>query len=257
MDRIKLRVKEILGKNKKGDKLSIFYDVLSVVLILVSVAFILVETFPISHAFHNAIFITEVVIAVIFSIEYLLRIWIAPLYHPELSPFRARLRYIFSFMSLIDLLAIVPVFIIAIPTATGILKIFKLCKIIRLIKVGRYFGGISNLSKALKKKYKEILLSIIVIAVLIVLCSVLLYWAEAPVQPEIFKHGFSGILYGVDVLIDGQTEIIMITTAGKTFIRLIMLLGGCLIGIPLTIFAMGVEEIIEENHRKKEEEQKM
>jgi voltage-gated potassium channel len=124
--KIKHRTAEIIDKGKEGDIVSKIYDAFSVVLILMSVSIILLETFPLTPEIHKAIYIFEVVLACIFSVEYVLRVWTAPLEYPELRPDKARMRYIFSFMSLVDLLSIVPVFVASISTATGILKIFKL-----------------------------------------------------------------------------------------------------------------------------------
>lgn len=98
--KIQVRVNEIIDKGKPGDIPSKIYDIVSVILILLSVSFILVETFPIPTAAHNAIYIFELTIASIFAIEYVLRVWTAPLDFPGVRPDKARMKYIFSFISL-------------------------------------------------------------------------------------------------------------------------------------------------------------
>ena len=244
--KVQVRTNEIIDKGKDGDIASKIYDVTSVVLILLSVGFILVETFNIPEAAHRAIYIFEVIIACIFALEYVLRVWTAPLDDPDVRPDKARMRYIFSFMSLIDLLSIVPVFVAALPTATGILKIFKLCKILRLLKASRYLSGIANFGHAIQKKKKQITMSLIAIAALIMICSVLMYSFENKEQPEVFTNGFSGIYYSIQTMLDAESEIAPVTPIGQALSTVMLLLGGCIFGVPVAIIATGFEDMIAE-----------
>jgi voltage-gated potassium channel len=244
--KVQTRVNEIIDKGKPGDIVSKIYDIISVVLILTSVSFILVETFPISAAAHKFIYVVELVIAAVFALEYVLRVWTAPLDFPDMRPDKARMKYIFSFISFIDLLSIVPVFVANIPTATGILKIFKLCKIIRLLKASRYLTGIANFGKALQKKKRQILMSVIAITVMILICSVLIYSFESKEQPEIFKNGFSGVVYVINTMVDADSDIAPVTPIGQALSTLMLLLGGCMFGVPVAIVATGFEAMIEE-----------
>lgn len=243
---IKTRVNEIIDKGKEGDIPSKIFDVTSVILIFLSVFFVLVETFPLPDAAHRAIYIFEIVIACLFAIEYVLRVWTAPLDYPELRPDKARMKYIFSFMSLIDLLSILPVFVANLPTAAGILKIFKLCKILRLLKASRYLNSIANFARAIQKKKKQILMSIIAITAIMTICSVLMYSFESKAQPEIFKNGFSGIWYSIQTMVDADSDIAPVTPMGQVLSTAMLLLGGCMFGVPIAIIATGFEDMIAE-----------
>ncbi len=250
---IKKRVNEIIDKGKEGDKVSKIYDITSIVLILLSVSFILVETFPISHKVHLFLYIFEVAIASFFAVEYVLRVWTAPMEFPFLRPDKARMRYIFSFMSLVDLLSIVPVFVANLPTATGVMKIFKLCKILRLVKASRYLSGIANFGKAIQAKKRQIALSVIAICVMIVICSVLMYSFENKEQPDVFNNGFSGIYYSFQVLMGGEGGIEPVTAIGQGLATLMLLLGGCMFGVPIAIVSTGFEDMIAEQAGEEEE----
>lgn len=246
LERLQKRTNEVIDKGEEGDVLSKIYDITTIVLILLSVSFILVETFPIGETAHAVLLVFEVAIAIFFALEYVLRVWTAPLDYPALRPDKARMKYIFSFMSLIDLLSILPIFVTALPTATGILKIFKLCKILRLLKASRYLSGIANFGKAIQKKKKQILMSIIAIAVMITICSVLMYAVEHEAQPDVFENGFSGIVYSIQMMVDADTEIEPVTAAGQGLSVLMLLLGGCMFGVPVAIIATGFEDMIAE-----------
>lgn len=246
LKKIQIRVNEIIDKGRDGDVISKIFDVSSVVLILVSVGFVLVETFPIPDSFHHVMYVFELIIASLFAVEYVLRVWTAPLDYPNLRPDKARMKYIFSFMSLVDLLSIVPVFVANIPTATGILKIFKLCKILRLLKASRYLSSIANFGKAIQKKKRQIVMSMVAITVMILICSVLMYSFESKEQPEIFSNGFSGVVYAIQTMVDADSEIAPVTPIGQALSTLMLLLGGCMFGVPVAIIATGFEDMIAE-----------
>jgi voltage-gated potassium channel len=246
IEKIKKRVNEVIDKGEDNDKLSKAYDIISVIMILLSVSFILVETFPIPETLHNFLYVFEVAIAVFFTVEYVLRIWTAPMDYPELRPDKARMKYIFSFMSLVDILSIVPIFVANLPNATGVMKIFKLCKILRLVKASRYLSGVANFGKAIQKKKRQIILSVIAICVLIVISSVLMYSFESKEQPEVFKNGFSGIYYSFQLLTGSEASIEPVTAIGRGLSILMLLLGGCMVGVPVAIVSTGFEDMIAE-----------
>lgn len=252
---IQERVGEILDKGKDGDVVSKIYDIVSVLLIIVSVSSIVIETFPISALAHEIIYVIEVGIAIVFSIEYILRVWTAPIHRPDIRPDKARMLYIFSFMSFVDILSIVPVFVADLPTATGILKIFKLCKIVRLLKASRYLSGIASFGRAIQRKKKQILMSIIALVAIILICSILMYSFENKEQPEVFTNGFSGIWYSIQMLTDSDSTIQPVTPIGQALSTLMLLLGGCMFGVPLAIIGTGFEDMIAEQAGDEKEEE--
>lgn len=254
LERMQRRTNEIIDKGTEGDKLSQAYDILSVVLVLLSVTFVIVGTFPIPESAHLFLCCFEVVIACFFALEYILRVWTAPMDEPDIRSDKARMHYIFSFMSVIDLLSIVPVFVVNLPTAPGVLKIFKLCKITRLIKVSRYLRAVANFGNAIKAKKKQMIFSVAAICVMIMIASVLMYSIENKEQPEVFTNGFSGIYYSVMVLAGADTDIEPVSMAGKILSTLMLLLGGCMFGVPVAIVSTGFEDMIAEQAGEETEE---
>jgi len=252
--KIEKRVNQIIDKGEEGDIISKIYDIVSVVLIILSVSFILIETFAIPQWLHETLYAFEVGIAILFSIEYVLRVWTAPMDYPNLRPDKARMQYIFSFMSLVDLLSIIPVFVADLPTASGILKIFKLCKIFRLVKASRYLTSIANFGRAIQKKKKQIVMSIIAISVMVLICSVLLYSVESKSQPEVFKNAFSGVIFSLKTIFESDADITLNTAAGQALSTMMLLLGGCMVGVPIAIIATGFEDMIAEQAGQEEDE---
>ena len=164
------------------------------------------------------------------------------------------MRYIFSFIALIDLLSILPVFFSVLPSETTILKIFKFFKIVRLLKFSRYISGIHTFGVAVKRKSKQIVFSIIILLVLIFMSSVLLYSFENAVQPEVFKNAFSGIVYAATVLTDyGETNMEVQTTMGQVMVIIMMISGACVIGVPLGIISGEFQSMVEKTDADNDE----
>ena len=105
---IKQKIFEIIQPARSGCFASRIFDIVIMMLILLSVASVFVTTFSLPMHILSIIWIFEVFSVIVFSIEYLLRLWTADLLYPEVSRQKARLRYIHSGMALIDLLAILP-----------------------------------------------------------------------------------------------------------------------------------------------------
>ena len=88
---------------------------------------------------------------------------------------------------------------------------------------------------------------------MISICSVLMYSFENKEQPEVFTNGFSGIVYCLQVMIDSDTEFAPITAIGQALSTLMLLLGGCMFGVPVAIVATGFEDMIAEQAGEEED----
>ena len=96
-------------------------------------------------------------------------------------------------------------------------------------------------------------MSIIAITVMILICSVLMYSFESKEQPEVFTNGFSGVWYSIQVMMDADAEIAPVTPIGQALSTLMLLLGGCMFGVPVAIVATGFEDMIAEQAGEEED----
>ena len=158
------------------------FDIALIFLILISIVVVLLESVP-----RNSPELTELlqraewVITGLFTIEYLLRLWVVQ---------RPR-RYIFSFYGMIDLLAILPSFLGLMFTGTQmliILRSLRLLRIFRVLKLTRYVQEASTLWKALKASRKKVTIFLFFIIILITILGTVMYIIEGPSNP-----GFSSI----------------------------------------------------------------
>ena len=109
--RIQKRTSELLSKGNLSDKPSQYVDMILFILILLNVTAVCLESVKdIGESYKDTFYAFEIFSVVIFSIEYLLRVWSAPARQDlgNSSGFVKRLKYIFSFTGLVDLLAIIP-----------------------------------------------------------------------------------------------------------------------------------------------------
>lgn len=95
-----------------------------------------------------------------------------------------------------------------------------------------------NKLEAIKEKKKTIVFSIIALLLLITICSLLMYAVEHETNGDVFKNGFSGILYGISSITNiGSFEGAPITQLGEVLSAIMILLGGCIFGVPVAIVA--------------------
>ncbi len=234
--RVQKRVYEIICKDKDGDIASKIYDICSIVLILVSVLTLFIDTFDVGTTGKMVLHTIEYVVAILFTVEYAVRVWTAPIEYPDCHPDTAKMKYIFSFMALIDLLSILPVFLTGLDSTLAIVKIFKIMKILRLVKMSRYLSGINRFVKAVVSKKKQILFSVATIVFLMFLCSIFIYAFEHVEQPDVFKNALSGIKYSFVILTGlGDSEVELVTSFGKVLSMAMTLLGVCIFAVPITI----------------------
>ena len=169
----------------------------------------------------------EVVIVLIFTAEYLLRILVSS----------NRTRYIFSFFGLIDLIAILPFYL-----STGLdlraIRAFRLLRLIRILKLARYNKAIQRFYQAFLIAKEELLLFLFATVILLYLAGVGIYYFEHEAQPEVFASVFHSIWWAIETLTTvGYGDIYPVTLGGKCFTFIILMLGLGLVAVPAGLLA--------------------
>ena len=159
MDKLRKRIYEILEKEpRKEDKANRFVNLFLFYLILLNIAAVILGLFVEFPGKYNKIILYFETFSIgIFSLEYLLRIWITPYKPPSHSsknPILSKLppyfRYIFSPMGLIDLLAILPFYIpFIINIDLRLLRALRMVRLLRVLKLSRYDKTVRMLAKVL------------------------------------------------------------------------------------------------------------
>lgn len=171
----------------------------------------------------------------IFGIEYLARVWVSSLTPQYQRPIVGRLRYIFSPMALIDLLAIMPYFLFI----AGVdLRVLRMVRLLRLLKLTRYSKAMNSIARAIKAGKDELVLTLIIMAILLLISSTLIYFAEHDAQPNAFSSIPASLWWAVVTLTTiGYGDVYPMTIAGKVIAGISAICGIGMFALPGGIIA--------------------
>ncbi|MEZ6058638.1 MAG: ion transporter [Planctomycetaceae bacterium] len=204
------------------------FDLSIQLLIFLSLIAYSIETLPdLSESTKVWLHRFEIFSVAVFLVEYALRIYAAP---------RKR-DYIFSFFGIIDLIAILP-FLFGTNVDLRSARTFRLLRLFRLLKMARYNAAIRRFHRALSIAKEEITLFLAATAILLYLAAVGIYHFENEAQPENFKSVFHSLWWAVTTLTTvGYGDIYPVTTGGRIFTFVILLVGLGVISVPTGLFA--------------------
>lgn len=242
--KLKKRTFEIIEKGEKGDTISKIFDIFILILICVNVLSVFVETFKISSRVRTILSDIELFSIIIFSIEFILRVWTAEFLYENLSPIKSKIKYIFSFMALIDLFAILPFYIpFVIKVDLRVLRILRLFRLSRIVKANRYTKSLQKVIDVIKDKSAELFSAILMLFILMLISSVLIYYIESPAQPDVYTNALSGLWWSIAIFTSVWLgDIYPITAAGKILCALMAVFGVAIIAVPTGIISSGFVE---------------
>ena len=219
-------IKEKLRGLLEGSK---FVDILIQILIMVCIVQASLETMPsLRDKYKNVWEFSEKFFIIVFSIEYLLRIYIAD----------KKIKFIFSFYGLIDLVAILPSILAFSFLDSRFLRSIRLLRILRIFKLARYLKALNRLQNSLKDIKEEVALFFVLSMLLLYVSASGIYYFEYDAQPEIFKSIPHSLWWAVSTLTTvGYGDIYPVTIGGKVFTFFIMMLGIGIISVPSGLFA--------------------
>lgn len=177
----------------------------------------------------------EVFCVVVFTVEYILRIYVADKKH----------KFIFSFFGIIDFLAILP-FYLALGVDLRSLRALRFLRLFRILKLMRYNKAIGHFTKAISLAKEEILLFLIVTLILIYFSAVGIYYFEHEVQPNNFASIFDSLWWAIITLTTvGYGDVYPITVGGKVFTFFILMIGLGIVAIPTGIISSALTKSVD------------
>ena len=218
-----------------------------IVLIILNVIAVILETVQSIHDAYREFFrIFDLVSVVIFTIEYVLRVWSCNHDPRYKHTFFGRLKYMVSTDALIDLLAILPFYVhVFVGLDLRVLRILRLLRFLRLFRLTAYMKSAKMIKNVFVKRASELKLSLILIIFLIIIASSLLYFAEHNAQPTVFSSIPASFWWAiVTVTSIGYGDMVPITLMGKLLTGLITISGLAIFALPAGIITAGfLEEI--------------
>ena len=228
MSDFKEKIHEIIFEaDTKEGKL---FDVVLLILILLSISVVMLESVAdINKLYGDYFFRLEWILTILFTIEFVLR----------LLSVKKPLNYIFSFYGIVDLLAILPAYLVFFTeNADGliIIRTLRLLRVYRIFKLGHFIGEGNQLLKALKSSMAKITVFIGAVLVLVIVLGTLMYIIEGTVPDTQFTSIPKSIYWAIVTLTTvGYGDIAPGTPFGQFIASVIMILGYAIIAIPTGI----------------------
>ena len=236
--KLKATVFRIIDEHQVNTKIGRAFNWFIIGLILLNSLAIILDSFQSIHTkYGQSLYIFEVFSVVIFTIEYLLRLWVSDLRYPSKPKWSARLRYMISFDAIIDLLAILPFYLpLIIPFDLRCLRMLRILRVTRLLKLSRYAESMRLIGIVFKEKRSELAVILFLTIILLIVSSTLVYFMEYPVQPQAFPNIAESLWWAVVTLTTvGYGDIVPMTGLGKIISSLIAFLGIGLVALPTGI----------------------
>lgn len=245
--RLKARVWEIVEVAKPGDKLSVIFDTFMLCLILLNVLAIILGTVQvIAHRFGTFLTGFEICSVAIFTLEYLARLWSCTEDKRYSHPVKGRLKLMVRPLIIIDLLAILPFYLLFLDLDTRFLRLFRTLRLIRVAKIHRYYDTLHIMTAVFKAKKEELILTSVLMCFILIISSCFVYYFEKPVQPEAFPDIPATLWWAIVTLTTiGYGDVFPITIPGKFVTSLIAILGIGMFALPAGILGAGFVETIQ------------
>ena len=232
-----------VGYNETG--LTRGYDILSFILIILNVTGSVMFTFDYCELHYATVLHwVEAVTVAFFAIDYVLRLWTAPLLFPQERSPKAVAKYIFSFWGIIDLVSFLPYYLPwFFPQGGTVFRLFRVMRLFRLFRINAYYDSLGTITAVLKSRKQQLTSSIFIILILMLSASLMMYSVEHEAQPDVFRNALSGIWWASSALLTvGYGDVYPITTAGKIIGMIITFLGVGMVAIPTGIISAGFVE---------------
>ena len=238
---LQANVLRILEPARLGDRTSKIWDLSLFGLVVLNLIAVALESVPTLQTNYGSWFYSfEIFSVIVFTVEYVARVWSAPAkrdHENGETGLKARIRYIFSFYGLIDLVAILPFYIQAFFPGLD-LRVLRALRLLRILKLNHYNSALDDLFGAIVEEKKSFLTTLYIFSVAFVLSSSLIYYAEHKVQPEDFRSIPDAMYWSIITLTTvGYGDVSPITVFGKSIAAITAIFGVVVVALLTGIVA--------------------
>ena len=204
------------------------FDLALIFSILFSIILVMLDSIAVYHdTYGKTLYLLEWVITILFTLEYILRIYCI----------RLPSSYIFSFFGIIDLLALIPTYLsLFFPGANifSVIRVLRVLRVFRVLKLVQFMGEAEMLKKAMSASKRKIFVFLFYVMTLVIILGSIMYLVEGE------KSGFDNIprsIYWAIVTLTtvGYGDISPQTNLGQIIAALIMIMGYSIIAVPTGI----------------------
>ncbi len=237
-NRLRARIFRIIDFAEWGDLPSHCFDVFIVILIAFNIAAVIIGSIAEFHIQYGE-WLNMLAFAsmFLFTLEYLIRIW-ACVDHPSGTyrhPIKGRLKYLLSPVMLADLLALFPFYLSPLFPVFD-LRILRLLRLLVMLRLTHYSDALQVLATIVRRESKTFTAIFLVIVSLLLLVSYFIYLIERHAQPGVFSSIPEAMWWSISTLTTvGYGDVVPVTTLGKVFGMIVMLIGIGMFAIPTGI----------------------
>ncbi|MGL5317423.1 MAG: ion transporter [Bacteroidales bacterium] len=205
-------------------------------LVVLSIASLLVTTFKIEYQYELMLKIFSFFTGSVFLVDFALRIMAAHSFFPGMNPVKARIRYLFSFYGCIDFVVVLPFIVPLFFSGESAAHLFDLGRIFLVFKFARYSRSFKMVIEVFNDVKWELLISVLIMASVVFVCAVLMFYVEHKAQPDVFRNVGDSFWWAIITYTTvGYGDIYPVTFIGK------VLAGGtALVGIAMVAFPTGI-----------------
>lgn len=230
-------------------------DVGLALLIVANVAVVVAESVDeVAASWAREFQLFEAFSVVVFTVEYVLRLWSVVESPRYADPVRGRLRYAVSFGAVVDLIAILPFFLPhLLPMDTRFVRALRLLRLLRMLKLGRQSKSLDLYARVFRAKRPDLIMTLAVLAVMLVVASSVMYFLETDAQPEGFGNIPRALWWGVVTMTTiGYGDVYPVTALGRIIGGVVALFGVAFFALPPAILVAGVMEELQKQHDREQ-----
>jgi|TARA_B110000285_G_scaffold218375_1_gene267746 voltage-gated potassium channel len=229
----------IFGYESKAGR---WFDILLMLLIIISVSAVLLDSIASVHAHYGELLYQfELIFTLLFTVEYVLRLYSTP----------DKRAYILSFYGVVDLLSILPTYIaLFYPSAVYliVIRIMRVLRVFRILKLIRYMGEANMLYAALLQARRKIFVFLFSVVTLIIIFGTLMFIIEGG------ENGFDSIpesIYWAIVTITtvGYGDVAPQTPLGQFIAAIAMICGYAIIAVPTGIIGAELMQQVQDREK--------
>jgi len=256
IEALRSKIWHLVEPDTAGDLHSRLFDLFIIGLILLNIIAVIIESVDtVQAAYGEALRAFELFSVLVFTVEYLLRMWSVTASAEFSHPLWGRLRFAVKPLPLIDLLAILPYYLFLAGVDLRVIRALRIMRLLRIAKLGRYYSAFHIISRVIRHQKESLLLTLGVLLVLLVISSALMYHAEHAAQPDNFPDIPTTMWWSIVTLTTvGYGDVYPVTGAGRLLAAIISVFGIGMVALPAGIIGSG---FVEEIQRDKLEEQRV
>lgn len=248
-ERFKEQLARVFDNDLRTKQWENYVDYAIIGLILISTIEVFLSTYDgIVDKYGKLLHFIDYFTTICFTIEVSLRIWAADQIAPKYKGFWGRVRYCFSFYGLIDILSTFPFYVnlfVQIPYVA-----LKVLRIARLLRIFRYVKAFNILSRAIKAKREEMVVSLQFLAIVTLILSFILFFVEHNAQPEVYDNGWKSVVWSFAQYIGDPgafADTPPITLIGRLIACVIGVLGIAIFAVPAGLIGSAFTEVMDED----------